>query len=138
MASAKKDCFMLRRAIRKMTSVFAGASLKQSFFADAIPLLEEGLKTAPKRPNLLAALGECYFMVGKEEQAKATFQTLIDVEPSATSYTFMGLWYRHEGQFDEAAKYFERGLKADPRNAACLYNLGYIATKQGHYDSGEK
>ena len=118
--------------------LMARLSMKQSFYADAIPLLEEGLKDAPKRPNLLAALGECYFMVGKATEAKATFQTLIEVDPSASSYTFMGLWYRHQGQFDEAAKYFVQGLKADPRNAACLYNLGYIATRQGRYDSGEK
>ena len=130
-----------RKLAPKNTDVIflmARLSMKQSFYNDAIPLLEDGLKIAPKRPNLLAALGECYFMVGKSEQAKATFQTLIEVEPSASSYTFMGLWYRHQGQFDEAAKYFERGLKADPRNAACLYNLGYIATKQGRYDTGEK
>lgn len=118
--------------------LMARLSMKQAFYGDAIPLLEEGLKIAPKRPNLLAALGESYFMMGRVEQAKQTFQTLIEVDPSATSYSFMGLWYRHEGQFDEAVKYFERGLKADPHNAACLYNLGYIATRQGRYDAGEK
>jgi tetratricopeptide (TPR) repeat protein len=118
--------------------LMARLSMKQAFYADAIPLLEQGLKVAPKRPNLLAALGECYFMVGKAEEAKRTFQSLIEVEPTATSYTFMGLWYRHQGQFDEATKYFEQGIKADPGNAACLYNLGYIATRQGRYDSGEK
>ncbi|HEV2380581.1 MAG TPA: tetratricopeptide repeat protein [Terriglobia bacterium] len=118
--------------------LMARLSMKQEFYADAVPLLEEGLKIAPRRPALLAALGECYFMTGKVDQAKTTFQTLVQVDPSASSYTFMGLWYRHQGQFDEAAQYFTRGLKADPRNAACLYNLGYIATRQGHYASGEK
>ncbi len=118
--------------------LMARLSMKQQFFADAIPLLEQGLKTAPRQPKLLAALGECYFMVGKVGQAKDTFQTLIDVQPAASSYAFMGLWYRHEGKFDEAAKFFERGLKDDPHNAACLYNLGYIAVRQGQYVEGEK
>jgi tetratricopeptide (TPR) repeat protein len=118
--------------------LMARLSMKQSFYADAIPLLEQGLKVAPKRPKLLAALGECYFMTGKVDQAKSTFQALIEVEPSASSYTFMGLWYRNQGQFDEAIKYFERGLKFDPHNAACLYNLGYIASRQGRYDDAEK
>jgi len=113
-------------------------SMKQAFYADAIPLLEDGLRIAPNRPNLLAALGECYFMMGRVDQAKKTFETLIQVEPSASSYSFMGLWYRHQGQFDEAAKYFEKGLKDDPYNAGCLYNLGFIATREGHYDSGER
>jgi tetratricopeptide (TPR) repeat protein len=118
--------------------LMARLSMKQAFYADAIPLLEQGLKIAPKEPKLLAALGECYFMTGKVGEAKQMFQALIDAQPAASSYAFMGLWYRHEGQFDEATKYFARGLKSDPHNAACLYNLGYIAVRQGQYDAGEK
>ena len=121
-----------------ITFLMARLSMKQEFYGDAIPLLEEGLKIAPKRASLLAALGECYFMTGKIGQAKNTFEALVQVEPSATSYTFLALWYRHEGQFDEAAKYFTLGLKVDPHNASCLYNLGYISTRQGRYDAGEK
>ncbi|HUI43336.1 MAG TPA: tetratricopeptide repeat protein [Terriglobia bacterium] len=118
--------------------LMARLSMKQSFYADAIPLLEQGLKVAPRQPKLLAALGESYFMMGKVDKSKATFETLVEVDPSAGSYAFMGLWYRHQGQFDEAAKFFKLGLKADPRNAACLYNLGFIASRQGRYDAGEK
>jgi tetratricopeptide (TPR) repeat protein len=118
--------------------LMARLSMKQAFFADAIPLLEEGLQIAPNHANLLAALGECYFMMGKVDNARDTFRTLIRVDPSARSYLFMGLWYRHRGQFDEAAKFFKAGLKADPRNASCLFNLGYIANRQGNYDRGER
>jgi len=118
--------------------LMARLSMKQAFYADAIPLLEQGLKVAPREPKLLAALGECYFMTGKVAEAKLTFQALIDAQPTASSYAFMGLWYRHEGQFDEAKNYFERGLRSDPHNAACLYNLGYIAVRQGQYQAGEK
>jgi tetratricopeptide (TPR) repeat protein len=50
----------------------------------------------------------------------------------------MGLCYRYLGRFEEAEKYLEQGLKADPRDAACLYNMGYIESQQGHYDSAEK
>jgi tetratricopeptide (TPR) repeat protein len=118
--------------------LMARLSMKQSFFEDAIPLLQKGLKVAPKRAKLLAALGECYFMAGKVEEAKDTFQTLIQVDPSARSYSFMALCYRNQGRFGEATKYLEQGLKADPHDPACLYNLGYIASRQGQYDAGEK
>jgi tetratricopeptide (TPR) repeat protein len=43
----------------------------------------------------------------------------------------MGLSYRHLGRFDEARKYFEEGLKLEPTNAACLFNLGFIEERQG-------
>ncbi len=118
--------------------LMARLSMKQSFYEDAIPLLEEGLKVAPNRSKLLAALGECYFMAGKVDIAKDTFQTLIRVDPSAHSYAFMALCYRNLGRFDEAQKYLEQGLKADPHDVTCLYNLGYIANRQGQYEMGEK
>ena len=37
------------------------------------------------------------------------------------------------GRFDEAMKYFQEGLKLDPHNASCLFNIGYIEERQGNY-----
>jgi len=129
------------RLARENTDVIflmARLSMKQSFFEDAIPLLEQGLKVAPDRAKLLAALGESYFMAGKIREAEETFRTLIRVDPSARSYAFMALCYRNQGQFEEAVKYLEQGLKADPHNVSCLYNMGYIESRQGQYEAGEK
>src|SRR3989442_7029701 len=50
----------------------------------------------------------------------------------------MGLCYRNLGRFEEARKYLKEGLKKDPNNAACLYNLGFIENKQGNYPEAEK
>jgi tetratricopeptide (TPR) repeat protein len=116
----------------------ARLSMKQSFYGDAIPLLEEGLKVDPHRPDLLASLGECYFVSGKIDQALPTFQKLLEVDPSSRSYAFLGATYRHLGRFEEAEKYLQLGLKLNPRDVPCLYNLGYIASRQGQYDLGEK
>jgi len=112
-------------------------SMMQSYFEDAIQVLEEGVKIDPKRADLHAALGESYFTVGKVDKATQEFDTLIRLDPSARSYAFMGLCYRHLGRFDEAKKYFNLGLKSDPRNAPCLFNLGYIENKQGNYAGAE-
>ncbi len=118
--------------------LMARLSMNEHFYGDAIPLLEEGLKIAPDRPDLHAALGECQFTVGKIDRALEEFQTLIKIDPSARSYAFLGLGYRHLGRFDEARKYLEEGLKLNPNNAACLYNMGYIAKRQGKYNQAEK
>lgn len=113
--------------------LMARVSMTQDYYEDAIPLLESGLKIAPQRADLHAALGESYFMSGKAEKAIDEFKTLIGLDPSARSYTFMGLSYRHLGRFDEALKYFNQGLKLDPHSAACLFNIGYIQERQGNY-----
>src|SRR4029077_8894243 len=109
----------------------------QNYFEDAIPLLESGLQIAPKRADLRAALGESYFMSGKTEKAIEEFKALIALEPSAGSYAFIGLSYRHLGRFNEARKYFQEGLKLDRRNASCLFNMGYIEERQGNHAAAE-
>ena len=59
-------------------------------------------------------MGESYFMSGKTEKAIDEFKKLVEVDPSAGSYAFLGLSFRHLGRFDEARKYFEEGLKKGP------------------------
>ena len=117
--------------------LMARISISQNYYEDAIPLLESGLKIAPQRPDLLAALGESFFMAGQVEKASATFEKLIEVDPAPRSYLYMGLSYRDLGRFDDAKRYFEEGLKLDPHNVACLFNLGYIAERQGDEESAE-
>ena len=115
----------------------ARVSMSQNFFEDAIPLLESGVKLAPGRADLHAALGESYFMSEKTERAIGEFKILIQLEPSARSYAFMGLTYRHLGRFEEATKYFEQGLSINPQDITCLFSLGYIEEHQGRQAAAE-
>jgi len=117
--------------------LMAQVSMSQSYYEDAIPLLESGLKIAPRRADLLASLGESYFMAGKVDKAIEEFKKLLEVEGSARSYAFLGLSYRNIGRFDEAKEYFRKGLKLDPHNSSCLFNLGFIAERQGDASTAE-
>lgn len=117
--------------------LLARVSMTQDYFEDAIPLLESGLKLAPNRANLRAALGESYFMSGKTEKAVDEFKTLLATDRTARSYAFLGLSYRHLGRFDEAKQYFQEGVKLDPHNASCLFNLGFIEERQGNHAAAE-
>jgi tetratricopeptide (TPR) repeat protein len=121
-----------------ITLLLARLSMAQSYFEDAIPLLESGLKIAPQRADLHAALGESYFMTDRVEKAIEEFKVLVDLNPSAPSYAALGLSYRHLGRFDESRKSFQQGLKLDPRNASCLFNLGYIEKRQGNQAAAER
>jgi tetratricopeptide (TPR) repeat protein len=111
--------------------LMAQISMSQNYFEDAIPLLESGVQIAPERKDLVAALGESYFMAGKVDKAIDQFTKLLKIDKSARSYSFLGLSYRNLGRFDEAKQYFEEGIKLDPHNASCLFNLGFIAERQG-------
>jgi len=116
----------------------ARVSMSQNYYEDSIPLLESGRKIAPQRMDLRAALGESYFMSGRAEKAIEEFKQLIELDPTARSYAFLGLTYRQLGRFDEARKYFEEGLKKEPRNPSCLFNIGYIEERQGDHEAAEK
>jgi tetratricopeptide (TPR) repeat protein len=116
----------------------ARVSMSQNYYEDSIPLLESGLKIAPQRTDLRAALGESYFMSGRAEKALEEFKQLVALDPTARSYAFLGLCYRQLGRFDEARKYFQEGLKKDPRNAMCLFNMGYIEERQGNHAAAEQ
>jgi len=70
-------------------------------------------------------------MSGKADKAIEVFKQLLAVEHSARSYAYLGLSYRNLGRFDEAKQAFQAGLKLDPHNSSCLFNLGYIAERQG-------
>jgi tetratricopeptide (TPR) repeat protein len=118
--------------------LLARLSMRQSFYEDAIPLLEEGLKVDSRRPDLLAELGECYYVSGKVDQALPVFQTLLQVDSSSRAYAFVGVCYRHLGRFVEAEKYLQQGLKLDPQDVPCLYNLGFIASRRGKYELADK
>jgi tetratricopeptide (TPR) repeat protein len=118
--------------------LLARVSMTQNYFEDSIPLLESGLKLAPQRSDLHAALGESYFMAGKADKAIEEFKSLVVLDPSARSYAFLGLSYRKLGRFDEAKKYFQEGLKLDAHNDSCLFNLGYIEERQGDEAGAEK
>jgi tetratricopeptide (TPR) repeat protein len=118
--------------------LLARLSMAQSYFEDAIPLLESGLKIAPKRADLHAALGESYFMTDRVEKAIEEFKVLVGLNPSAPSYAALGLSYRHLGRFDESRRNFQEGLRLDPRNASCLFNLGYVEKRQGNQAAAER
>ncbi|MGB8493433.1 MAG: tetratricopeptide repeat protein [Candidatus Acidiferrum sp.] len=116
----------------------ARVSMSQNYYEDSIPLLETGLKIAPQRMDLHAALGESYFMSGRAEKAIEEFKQLTEMDPTARSYAFLGLCYRQLGRFDEARTYFQEGLKKDPRNPSCLFNIGYIEERQGNHEAAEQ
>jgi len=117
--------------------LLARVSMLESYDEDAIPLLEEGIKLAPRNPELHAALGECYFQSGKTDKGLAEFEVLRQLDPTARPYAFLSFCYRYLGRFEEAKKTSLEGLKIDPHNMACLFNLGAVLNEQGNAAEAE-
>jgi len=111
--------------------LMAQISMSQKYYEDAVPLLEKAVQIAPGRADLREALGESYFRSGKVNKSIEEFKKVIEVEPSARAYSFLGLALAHLGRFEEAKQDFQNGLKLEPHNNFCLFQLGNIAKLQG-------
>jgi tetratricopeptide (TPR) repeat protein len=111
--------------------LMAQISMSQKFYEDAVPLLEKAVQIAPARSDLREALGESYFRSGKVSKSIEEFKKVIEAGPSARAYSFLGLGLAHLGRFDEAKQGFQNGLKLEPHNSFCLFQLGNIAKLQG-------
>ena len=127
-----------RRRTRTSSFCWPGSACRKTISRTRSRCSNPGLKIAPKRADLHAALGESYFMSGKTEKGHRRIPEADRNRPSARSYAFLGLSYRHLGRFDEARKYFQEGLKLDPHNASCLFNMGYIEGRQGNQAAAEQ
>ena len=117
--------------------LMAQAAMSQRYFEDAIPLLEEGVRIAPQRVDLRSALGESYFKSDKVDKAIEQLDQVVRTAPTARAYSFLGLSHISLGRFDDARRDFQNGLKLEPRNNYCLFNLGYIAELQGNSAEAE-
>lgn len=111
--------------------LMAQVSIAEGYYEDAIPLLQKGIAIEPHNADLLSALGEAYFRSENINKSLAAFQQVIAIQPSARAYGFLGLLHASIGRFDQARQDFTNGLKLDPGNSFCLFNLGYIAQQQG-------
>ncbi|MGB6692347.1 MAG: tetratricopeptide repeat protein [Terracidiphilus sp.] len=117
--------------------LMAQIAISQRYFEDAIPLLETGLQIAPQRTDLRSELGESYFKSDKVDKAIEEFDKVVADEPSAHAYAYLGLSHIYLGRFDDARQDFQNGLKLEPHNNFCLFNLGYIAERQGNSAEAE-
>ena len=57
---------------------------------------------------------------------------------SRDTWNNKGVILARDGQFEEAAKCFEKALKLDPTNKKAIYNLGLAFAKQGQLEKAKK
>ncbi len=109
----------------------AEISIAQKYFEDAIPLLEKAQTLAPSRTDIAEALGESDFKADKIDASLTVLTNLIATRPSVIAYKYLGLAHTYLGRFDEAKNDFRDGLRIEPHDNFCLFQLGHIAHLQG-------
>jgi len=91
-----------------------GALLNQTGRSkDAIPLLQEACKLAPRLPDAWNNLGAVYFSLGQFDEAETHYKEAIALKPDySDAHRNLGIICYEQKRYDQARKHFSRALPA--------------------------
>ena len=91
------------------------ALLDRRHFAQAAIVLERADRIEPRKGSILEALGRAYFNSGQAESARATFEALLDVDPSSHYGHFaLGQSLKRLGRRSEAGTHLRLAVALSP------------------------
>jgi len=91
------------------------ALIRGRHYAQAAIVLERAAQAEPGRASILEALGRAYFNSGRPEAARATFEALLELDPSAHYAHFaLGESLRRLGRLAEARTHLRLAAVLDP------------------------
>jgi len=105
--------------------------LAEKAFANAVEL-------QPEYAEAWAYLGEAQQHAGAEVDPSLALETALKVDSeSLSANTFMALYWRRQGNPEEALEYFQAALKLDPRNPALMVEIGNLVAVLGDLEGGQ-
>ena len=91
------------------------ALLDRRHFAQAAIVLERADRLEPRKGSILEALGRAYFNSGQAESARATFEALLEVDPSSHYGHFaIGQSLKRLGRRSEAGTHLRLAVALSP------------------------
>jgi tetratricopeptide (TPR) repeat protein len=103
--------------------------------AQAAVVLERAERLEPGKASIIEALGRAYFNSGQHEPARAAFERLLEIDPSAHyGHYALGQSLKLLGRRDEAGTHLRMAVALSPRTElyrAALARLGPAARPRG-------
>jgi Flp pilus assembly protein TadD len=94
------------------------ALLERRHFAQAAIVLERADRQEPAKGSILEALGRAYFNSGQPERARATFEALLEIEPSSHyAHYAVGQSLKRLGRTDRARTHLRLAVALSPENS---------------------
>jgi Flp pilus assembly protein TadD len=102
--------------------------LRSRHFAAAAIVLERASRAEPGKQSILEALGRAYYNSGQHEASRATFEALLELDPSAHYAHFaLGQSLKQLGRSKEARTHLRLAVALSPNStlyAGALARLG--------------
>lgn len=107
---------------------------------EAVRLLEQAVRLAPKNYLNFGNLGDAYSATGQTAKAKATYQTAIELaynswklnSKDATTLANLALYYAEKGDFTQALTFIRRARAIDANENSVMYTEAVIHHLTGH------
>lgn len=113
------------------------ALLERRHFAQAAIVLERADRQEPAKGSILEALGRAYFNSGQAERARATFEALLEIEPSSHyAHYAIGQSLKRLGRTDRARTHLRLAVALSPNNK--LYSGALARLKPADRPAGEE
>jgi tetratricopeptide (TPR) repeat protein len=94
------------------------ALLASRHHAQAAIVLERADRLEPGKGSILEALGRAYFNSGQPDPARATFERILDLDPSAPyAHYALGMSLKRLGRWDEAGTHLRLAVALSPDSA---------------------
>lgn len=115
------------------------ALLERHHFAQAAIVLERADRQEPAKGSILEALGRAYFNSGQAERARATFEALLEVEPSSHyAHYAIGQSLKRLGRTDRARTHLRLAVALHPHNALYKGALSRLGPQDRVRESDEE
>jgi Tfp pilus assembly protein PilF len=100
--------------------------------------LQDALKLAPTHFGARATLADVYVKAGKNPEAMAAFNKLVELFPdNPLSLNNRGMYQQNQGKFDDAIVDFTRAVERDPNYFVAYANRGFTFLQQENADAAE-
>jgi tetratricopeptide (TPR) repeat protein len=114
------------------------ALLEGRHFAQAAIVLERANRVEPGKGSILEALGRAYFNSGQAESARATFEALLEVDPSSHyGHYAIGQCLKRLGQVDRARTHLRLAVALSPGESLYSAALGRLPPARPRTPPGE-
>jgi tetratricopeptide (TPR) repeat protein len=108
------------------------ALLERRHFAQAAIVLERADRQEPAKGSILEALGRAYFNSGQPERARATFEALLDIDPSSHyAHYAIGQSLKRLGRTDQARTHLRLAVALSPHNSLYSGALARLRPEDG-------
>ncbi len=108
-------------------------------FEEAEEIFESGSQLKEKNPYTHFMLGVCRFKNHKDELAKKSLQTAVDLRPDYTdAYIYLSLIAHAHQNYSKAQSYLEKAVRINPENAIAQRNLAQVYHLQGKNSLAKK